>query len=586
MTKYTQFLFLLALLATAAFLTNCTEEETVTPTAVPTEEVPAAMPPVVDNLPQITAVSLDHSELPRYQSLEMTIELEAQYDNPYDAREVILDAAFTAPDGSEMIMPGFWDGDESWRLRFTPSQEGTWQYALTLTDANGTSQPHEGDFNVTPSDLHGWLQPGNMVNADYSGHYLVHHDGTPFYGLGYCEALNILIDGFNADTGVNLFTNMVASGENFVVWWPLYSMSPINRSYDNYAASNMATMDLVVKDAQAKGIYLIFTIWDHPELRDNTHAWGTGNWVNNGFSKLTSLEDFFVSDESWVWQSNFYRYIIARWGYSPAIGMWQTVSEINGTNAYDQTDFWHNRVNAYFIENDPYRHPTTASQSGDVDWEEGHLNMDAPQVHLYDFDDAVGAAEVLADWTTLMWHRAEKPNWVGEFGVPGNTEYPELFHNSIWAALGAGAAMTPAEWNSGGNWARMTPEMLADVNRLGQFVADMPLAQLNPSALTISSSDPEVRGWGVAGEDGGLFWVQDFALDNEPIQVVRASETVRAGVELEVAGLADGRYTITPYDTWQGIFSDAFEVACTDSTTCIIPLPEFKADMAFKITRN
>jgi hypothetical protein len=146
--------------------------------------------------------------------------------------------------------------------------------------------------------------------------------------------------------------------------------------------------------------------------------------------------------------------------------------------------------------------------------------------------------------------------------------------------------MTPAEWNSGGNWARMTPEMLADVNRLGQFVADMPLAQLNPSALTISSSDPEVRGWGVAGEDGGLFWVQDFALDNEPIQVVRASETVRAGVELEVAGLADGRYTITPYDTWQGIFSDAFEVACTDSTTCIIPLPEFKADMAFKITRN
>jgi hypothetical protein len=212
--------------------------------------------------------------------------------------------------------------------------------------------------------------------------------------------------------------------------------------------------------------------------------------------------------------------------------------------------------------------------------------MDAPQVHLYDFDDAVGAAEVLADWTTLMWHRAEKPNWVGEFGVPGNTEYPELFHNSIWAALGAGAAMTPAEWNSGGNWARMTPEMLADVNRLGQFVADMPLAQLNPSALTISSSDPEVRGWGVAGEDGGLFWVQDFALDNEPIQVVRASETVRAGVELEVAGLADGRYTITPYDTWQGIFLDAFEVACTDSTTCIIPLPEFKADMAFKITRN
>jgi hypothetical protein len=344
-------------------------------------------------------------------------------------------------------------------------------------------------------------------------------------------------------------------------------------------------MDLVVRDAQAKGIYLIFTVWDHPELRDNTHDWGTGNWAGNGFSKLTSIEEFFTSDESWAWQENFYRYIIARWGYSPAIGMWQTVSEINGTNAYDQTDPWHNRVNAYFIANDPYRHPTTASRSGDVDWEEGHLNMDAPQVHLYDFDDPVGAAEVLADWTMLMWNRAEKPNWVGEFGVTGNDRYPELYHNSIWAALGAGAAMTPAEWNSGGSWFRMTPEMRADLAHLGNFVADLPLAQLNPEALTVASSDPEVRGWGVAGAAGGLFWLQDFALDGRPIADVRADQTIRQGVNVQLGGLTDGRYTITPYNTWQGTWLAGFEVECTNST-CTIPLPDFQADMAFKITRN
>jgi hypothetical protein len=514
----------------------------------------------------------------------MSVELEADYDNPYDAREVTLDGTFTAPDGTEMRIPGFWDGDENWLIRFTPSQAGDWQYAFTITDAHGTSQPSEGDFNVTTSDWHGWLQPGNMVNPDYSSHYLVHHDGTPFYGLGHADALNILIDGFNAESGVNLFTNMAESGENFVVWWPLYSMSPIGRSYDDYLVSNMAILDLVVQDAQAKGIYLIFTIWDHPELRDDTHAWGTGNWANNGFNKLTNIEDFFTSDEAWAWQTNFYRYLIARWGYSPAIGMWQIVSEVNGTNAYDQTDFWHNLVNTYFVENDPYRHPTTASQSGDVDWEEGHLIMDMPQVHLYDFEDPIGAAEVLANWTTRMWDRAAKPNWVGEFGVPGNDRYPELYHNSIWAALSAGAAMTPAEWNSGGSWLRMSPEMLADLNRLGQFVADIPLAQLNPVALPISSSDPEVRGWGVAGEDGGLFWVQDFALDGQPIADIRADQTIRQGVNVQLGNMTDGRYTITPYDTWQGTFLDAFEVDCTDSS-CTVPLPDFKADMAFKITR-
>ena len=202
-------------LLTAVFMTSCAEEE-VAPTAVPTAAAPTPVPTVVENLPEITAVVLDRSELPRYESLEMTVALAAEYDNPYDAREVSLDGTFTAPDGSEMLIPGFWDGDESWRMRFTPSQEGEWQYALTTTDANGTSEANKGSFNVTPSELHGWLQPGNRVNPDYSGHYLVHHDGTPFYGLGHCDALNILIDGFNADRGVGLFNSMVEAGENFV----------------------------------------------------------------------------------------------------------------------------------------------------------------------------------------------------------------------------------------------------------------------------------------------------------------------------------------------------------------------------------
>ncbi|MCL4266737.1 MAG: DUF5060 domain-containing protein [Anaerolineae bacterium] len=582
------------LVVTAVLLAACgegaetaTAVPTTSPTATtaPTPTAPENLP--TGNLPAITAVSLDHPSLPRYESLEMTLAVTAEYSNPYDAREVTLDGLFTAPDGSEMTVPGFWDGEEAWRVRFTPSQGGDWRYRLLLTDANGTSQPTEGTFTVTASDHHGWLQAGDWVNPDYSGHYLVYHDGTPFYGLGHADALNILIDGFNIDGGVGLFRNMVEAGENYVVWWPLYSVSPVNNSYDDYSVANLTLIDTVVKDAQAKGVFLIFTIWDHPQLRDNTHDWGTGNWVNNGFNKLTDLESFFTDDEAWAWQENLYRYIIARWGYSPAIGLWQTVSEINGTNAYDQTDPWHEKVNAYFAENDPYRHPTTASRSGDVDWEAGHLAMDAPQVHLYDFDnDAVGAAQVLADWTSLMFNRAEKPNWVGEFGVTGNSYYPELFHNSIWAALATGAAMTPAEWNSGGSWMRMSSEMLADLSRLGAFVADLPLAQLKPTAVTLTSSDPEVRGWGVIGADGGLFWVQDFALEGAPIDQVRADETVRQGVSVSMVGMAAGVYEIRPYHTWQGTYLDAFTVACLADQPCTMPLPDFADDMAFKVIRE
>jgi hypothetical protein len=542
-------------------------------------------------LPQILDVEIDQITVPNYESIQMKLSIQAEYTNPYDLREVILNGTFTAPDGSDMNIPGFWDGADNWRIRFTPSQEGEWHYRLYIQDLNGISLPFDGSFKVIPSDNHGWLQVGNWVNPEYSKRYLAHHDGTPFYGIGHCDALNILNDGYSVDDGVMLFNNMEKAGENYVVWWPFYSNSIISNSYDNYSVSNLNMIDIIVQDAQKKGIFLIFTIWDHPQLRNSDHAWGDGRWDGyNGFRKLSSIDSFFTSEEAWIWQENLYQYIIARWGYSSAVGMWQTVSEINGTNAYEHKNQWHEKINSYFVENDPYRHLTTASMSGDVDWPEGHKMMDVSQVHVYSFGenqdfDVVSAAETVASWTELMW-KSGKPNWIGEFGVPGNTHYPELFHNSIWAALGSGAALTPAEWNSGGSWMQMTPEMYADLERLSIFVGGIPLVEWNPSALQINSKDPNIRGWGVSGEKGGLFWIQDTSLYGKSIEEIRQDETTREGVQIEIFSIPDGIYTISPYDTWQGYFLETIEVDCTLAQPCSISLPGFKKDMAFKINHK
>jgi hypothetical protein len=558
-------------------------------TPVPTQTVALMDTPTVGpNFPEIATVDLDRQEVPRYESIEFILAFEAEYKNPYDARQIRLSGTFQGPDGTEVTVPGFWDGVDNWRVRFTPSLEGEWSYALEVWDKNGTSAPSTGKFQVTSSDLHGWLQVGSWVNPDYSSRYFVYHDGTPFYGLGHCDALNILVDGFDADEGVGLLTTMSEVGENYVVWWPLYSNSPIKNEYDSYSVPDMSMIDLIVQDAQRKGIFLIFTIWDHPQLRDSSHSWADGRWVGyNGFRNLVDLDSFFTSVEAWVWQENFYRYIIARWGYSPAIGMWQTVSEINGTNAYEQTDNWHRSVNVYFVENDPYRHPTTASMSGDIDWPEGFHAMDVPQVHVYALEEgALKAADIIAYWTTLMWEMQEKPNWVGEFGVSGGANYPELFHNSIWAALASGAAMTPAEWNSAGAWGHMTQEMYADIGRLGFFVTDIPLAEWKPNVVEIKVDDPQVRGWGIAGEGGGLFWVQDFSLEGSSISEVRETQIVRSGVQVEINGIAPGTYLVHPYDTWKGVFLASYDLECLREEICAIVLPTFERDLALKLERK
>lgn len=579
MPKPSAILLLLSLLVSAcAGAPAPAATPTTPPDSLPTTPTLTPLVP-----PQISEVAIDRSELPRYESLEITLQTDARFSNPYDAREVRLQALFTAPDGTTLDVPGFWDGEQFWRVRFTPWQEGEWTYVLTITDLRTQSAPSTGSFTVTPSALHGWLQVGSWLDPAYSSRYLVTHDGTPFYGVGHCDPLNILADGFDVDDGVGLFDNMLAAGENYVVWWPLYSMSPLI-SYNNYSVTNMKIIDMVVKDAQKKGVFLVFTVWDHPSLRAKGHAWGEGNWTRNGFSDLGEIDAFFTAEETWAWQANFYRYLIARWGYSPAIGMWATVSEINGTNAYAHTDDWHAKVNQYFIDNDPYRHLTTASKSGDEDWSAGHSVMDAPQVHIYDLEDATEAAETIARWTHTMGAYA-KPNWVGEYGVMGDSAYPEMFHNANWAALGAGAALTPAEWNDRGGWSTMTPEMNADLLRFAQFVAKIPFARLDPQPLEITSLDPSVRAWGVAGQSGGVLWVQDFSLEGKTAKELREDTTTRSGVQLAITGLPPGTYTITPYDTWQGLWLDEFTVECGEGT-CTLDLPEFWHDMAFMLSHQ
>jgi hypothetical protein len=184
-----------------------------------------------------------------------------------------------------------------------------------------------------------------------------------------------------------------------------------------------------------------------------------------------------------------------------------------------------------------------------------------------------------------MWSQSEKPNWIGEFGVPGDQDYPELFHNANWAALATGAAMTPAEWNGDGAWGQMTPEMIADMERLSKFVAEIPLAKLNPAPLKIVSSNDQVRGWGMAGADGGLFWIQDFSLEGKSTDTVRRDKSVRIG-NIQITGLLAGTYTITPYDPWQGTYKTAIVVTCKDGAACQIKMPKFHGDLAFKIEKK
>ena len=579
--RASRYLILIALISLVA-CSDATRSATTATTPI-TNSLPTTTP---EKGPSIEAVAANTTTIANYDLAEFTVDVEATYDNPFDQREVTLDASFVHEDGTAFSIPGFWDGDENWKVRFTPTEPGDWTYQMVVTDASGTSEPALGSLTVTSSDHPGFLRIGDQVDPDYSPRYFAYEDGTPWYGRGHAD-LDMSLGGADpSGDGLRKFSEMAEDGENYEMWWPMWGNNFIQSTYASYSPAQLEIIDFVMADAEAKDIAIIFTIWGHQFLRSGAHAWGDDRWGFNGFNDLTDLEDFFTDPEAWAWQENLYRYVIARWAYSPALIMWQTVTEINGTESYENTDIWHEKVNAYFQDNDPYRHLTTATKSGAEDWPEGHASMDVPQVHIYHIfsENPIADTVHFVEWTQLMWDREVKPNWAGEYGNEAQVSYPEFMHNANWGSLVAGAALTPTEWNDKRAFGTFDEAMQRDMRRFADFVETVPLVAYGPERVEVASSDPEVRGWGLAGERGGILWVQDFALDDATMAEIRADETVRSGVIVTVDSLSAGTWTVTPFDTWTGDWLDALVVACPGGT-CHISLPDFHADMALHLER-
>jgi hypothetical protein len=49
------------------------------------------------------------------------------YANPF--REVAFQAEFREPDGRLLVVPGFWDGEQNWKIRFASQK---WTFPILL----------------------------------------------------------------------------------------------------------------------------------------------------------------------------------------------------------------------------------------------------------------------------------------------------------------------------------------------------------------------------------------------------------------------------------------------------------------------
>lgn len=120
--------------------------------------------------------------IPQWRRFEQRFTSSAAYARPF--QDVQLTARFTSPSGRKILVEGFWDGGDTWAVRFAPAETGVWTYTTSCSNGSDSGlNGQTGSFTcgqpegTTCFEQHGPLQ----LSADRR--YLVHADGTPFFWL-------------------------------------------------------------------------------------------------------------------------------------------------------------------------------------------------------------------------------------------------------------------------------------------------------------------------------------------------------------------------------------------------------------------
>jgi Protein of unknown function (DUF4038)/Domain of unknown function (DUF5060)/Putative collagen-binding domain of a collagenase len=118
---------------------------------------------------------------------EKVLRSTARYSNEEKYKDITLYATFNGPRGLSYTVPGFWDGGDTWRVRFSPTVPGEWSYMISSSDDQLDDSTHDGTFTaVAPSAADIATNPNDrgFLKISSDNRYLTYADGTPFFWMG------------------------------------------------------------------------------------------------------------------------------------------------------------------------------------------------------------------------------------------------------------------------------------------------------------------------------------------------------------------------------------------------------------------
>jgi hypothetical protein len=595
-------------------LAACAAPEAPAPTTVPS---PA--PPTPDALVRIVGISASAPSVGRYEKFELTLDIAARYQNPFDPAQIDVQGIFSGPDGQVANVPGFYwqdyistlaDGKEqlapngkpAWKVRFTPPSPGRWSYVARVVTPDGWAESAPTALEVTPSDRHGFIRVDRRDPA-----YFAFDDGTPYVAIG--ENVGWYGAGGTHDYE-RWFGKLGANGANFArIWMPSWAQgiewSDTGLGDYTKRLDRAWQLDRIFALAEQNQISIMLCLLNHGAFNTTVNP----EWDQNPYNAalggpLAKPEEFATNPRARELFKRRLRYIVARWGYSTNLLAWEWWNEVEWTRLGNRELLmpWIKEMSAQLKTLDPYNHLRTISYAhGGDDQVWAMPEIDIVQRHIYDPRDPpqsfpLGMREMLP---------TKKPALYSEFGTGADgadsTDRDGVHvHNGIWAGV-----MTKG---SGGGMTWWWDNYIDPLNLYGLFAGPAAFLKGEDLAAGFRPRSPKVENGDAAAltlnaPQRVLGWVKSKSYSYEGMQVQRNKELLQAlkekrqpkeitptfpaisGATVTISGLAPGAYKVEWWDTHgQGVLQSDPLTAGGD--TIKLPVPAFDRDLAFKVIQQ
>lgn len=403
--------------------------------------------------------------------------------NPY-ARE--LWAEVVTPGGQRLALPAYYADGGLYAVRARPDELGTYRFGGVSESTLGAVKTDLVVSMATPREIavsERTRLPAILIDPkDPRG--FARSDGRPFIPVGanlawapdeapdtvayYQQAFPAF-----AKANLNWMRVWTAHWDGLNLDWlpPRMGPSPKPGSISEEVAGRW---DRIFELAEANGVYVQMVLQYHGQYTTyNDSNWAKNPWnAANPGGFLKSPEDFFTDPNARVMTLLNYRYIIARWGWSPAVMAWELFNEVHWTDSFRhgrEADVarWHSSMATAIRQLDVYGHLVTTSTENLAS--PIYEKMDYYQPHLYAADPIAGA-RTFARPPSLL----DRPVFYGEEGDDHEAVSDEVKRSGnclvppVWASAMGQGQLVAEPWDG---WRILSQGRQSELGAVFRFLA-------------------------------------------------------------------------------------------------------------------